>query len=45
MRKIKILLSDPRHNTKGLHNSFVPINIGYIAAFLKNVRAIQEYIL
>jgi len=36
MRKIKILLSDPRHNTKGLHNSFVPINIGYIAAFLKN---------
>ena len=35
MKKIKILLGDPRHNTKGLHSSMVPINIGYIGAFLK----------
>ena len=35
MEKIKILLGDPRHNTKGLHSSMVPINIGYIGSFLK----------
>ena len=36
MNNIKILLLDPRHNTKGLHSSFVPINIGYMGEFLKN---------
>ena len=36
MRDIKILLLDPRHNTRGLHSNFVPINIGYIGGFLKN---------
>ena len=34
-KKIKVLLSDPRHNTRGLHSSYVPINIGYIGSFLK----------
>jgi len=36
MKKLKILLGDPRHFTVGVHSSFVPINIGYIASFLKN---------
>ena len=35
MDNIKILLADPRHNTRGLHSSFVPINIGFIGEFLK----------
>ena len=36
MKNIKVLLSDPRHDTVGTHSSFVPINIAYIAAFLKH---------
>ena len=35
MNKIKILLGDPRHNTVGVHSSYLPINIGYIGSFLK----------
>jgi len=35
MQKIKILLGDPRHNTRGLHSSHVPIGIGYIGEFLR----------
>ena len=34
MDKIKIILSDPRHNTVGLHSNYVPIGIGYIASYL-----------
>jgi len=36
MKKIKILLGDPRHNTVGAHSHFVPINIGYIASHIIN---------
>ena len=36
MKKLKILLADPRHKTRGLHSSYVPINIGYIGSFLKD---------
>jgi len=35
MKKLKILLGDPRHYTVGAHSSFVPIGIGYIGTFLK----------
>ena len=35
MKNIKILLTDPRHSTVGSHSGYVPINIGYIGAFLK----------
>jgi len=35
MKKIKILLGDPRHYTVGTHSQFVPIGIGYIGTFLK----------
>ena len=30
MKKIKVLLADPRHETVGTHSYFVPIGIGYI---------------
>ena len=36
MKKLKVLLADPRHKTRGLHSSYIPINIGYIGSFLKN---------
>ena len=36
MIKLKLLLADPRHATRGLHSSYVPINIGYIGSFLKD---------
>ena len=34
MKKIKILLADPRHSTIGLHSEYIPIGIGYIASNL-----------
>ena len=35
MKTIKILFADPRHKTVGAHYNFVPIGIGFIAAYLK----------
>ncbi len=35
MKKIKVLLGDPRHNTVGAHSNYTPIGIGYIATYLK----------
>ena len=37
MKKIKVLLADPRHKTVGTHSYFVPIGIGYIGSNLLNV--------
>ena len=34
MKKIKVLLTDPRHHTVGLHSRYVPVGIGYIAAYM-----------
>ena len=34
MKKLKILLADPRHKTVGAHSCFVPIGIGYIGSNL-----------
>ena len=34
MKKLKILLGDPRHTTVGAHSYFVPIGIGYIGSNL-----------
>jgi len=34
MKKVKILLADPRHKTVGTHSYFVPIGIGYIGSNL-----------
>ena len=35
MKKIKVLLGDPRHSTVGAHSNYTPIGIGYIATYLK----------
>jgi radical SAM superfamily enzyme YgiQ (UPF0313 family) len=34
MNKLKILLADPRHNGLLSHSNYVPLGIGYIAAYL-----------
>lgn len=34
MKKLKVLLADPRHKTVGAHSYFVPIGIGYIGSNL-----------
>ena len=34
MKKLKILLADPRHKTVGTHSFHVPIGIGYIGSYL-----------
>ena len=50
MKKLKILLGDPRHKTVGSHSYFVPIGIGYIGSNLlanfKNVEllGIMDYL-
>ena len=36
MKKLKVLLADPRHKTVGAHSYFVPIGIGYIGSNLIN---------
>ena len=35
MKKIKILLVDPRHDIVGTHSNYAPINIAYIASYIK----------
>ena len=35
MKKIKILLCDPRHSTVGSHSNYVPIGIGFIGSYIK----------
>ena len=34
MKKIKVLLADPRHHTIGIHSTYVPVGVGYIATYL-----------
>ena len=43
MKKIKILLGDPRHNTAGVHSNFVPVGIGYIGSNLIKQLESKEY--
>jgi len=35
LKTVKILLTDPRHDTVGAHSNYIPIGIGYIASYLK----------
>ena len=43
MKKIKILLGDPRHGTAGVHSNFVPVGIGYIGSNLIKQFENKEY--
>ena len=35
MKKIRVLLCDPRHSTVGSHSNYVPIGIGFIGSYIK----------
>ena len=41
MNKIKVLLTDPRHHTIGVHSTYVPVAIGYIATYL--IRTLPDF--
>ena len=43
MRKIKVLLGDPRHHTVGVHSTYVPVGIGYIATYFEKILAPQSF--
>jgi radical SAM superfamily enzyme YgiQ (UPF0313 family) len=34
MSTLKVLLSDPRHHTIGVHSTYLPVALGYIATYL-----------
>ena len=43
MKKIKVLLADPRHHTIGLHSTYVPVGVGYIGTYLKKIIPSQNF--
>ena len=43
MEIIKVLLGDPRHHTAGLHSTYVPVGIGYIATYLTAIIPAQNF--
>ena len=43
METIKVLLGDPRHHTVGVHSTYVPIGIGYIATYLTAIIPTQNF--
>ena len=43
MKKIKVLFVDPRHHTVGVHSQYVPIGLGYIAAYMLKINSVQNF--
>ena len=43
METIKVLLADPRHHTVGVHSTFVPVGVGYIASYLTAAIPTQNF--
>lgn len=43
METIKVLLGDPRHHTAGVHSTYVPVGIGYIATYLSAIIPTQNF--
>ena len=43
MKKIKVLLGDLRHHTVGVHSTYVPVGIGYIATYFETTLAPQTF--
>ena len=37
MNQVRVLLGDLRHHTIGVHSTYVPIGLGYIATYLKKI--------
>ena len=43
MPKLKVLLGDIRHHTIGVHSTYVPVGIGYIATYFEKMLAPQAF--
>ena len=43
MRRLKVLLGDLRHHTVGVHSTYLPIGIGYIATYFEKMLAPQAF--
>ena len=43
MAKLKVLLGDIRHHTIGVHSTYVPVGIGYIATYFEKMLAPQAF--
>ena len=43
MKKIKLLLVDPRHYTVGVHSAYVPIGLGYIGTYMLKMNEPQSF--
>ena len=43
MTKLKVLLGDLRHHTIGVHSTYVPVGIGYIATYFEKILATQAF--
>jgi len=43
METIKVLLGDPRHHTVGVHSTYVPVGVGYIASYITAAIPTQNF--
>ena len=43
MPKLKVLLGDIRHHTIGVHSTYVPVGVGYIATYFEKMLAPQAF--
>ena len=43
MPKLKVLLGDVRHHTVGVHSTYVPVGIGYIATYFEKMLEPQAF--
>ena len=43
MNTLKVLLGDLRHHTVGVHSTYVPVGIGYIATYFEKILAPQSF--
>ena len=43
MKKIKLLLVDPRHYTAGVHSAYVPVGLGYIGTYMLKMNEPHEF--
>ena len=43
MAKLKVLLGDLRHHTVGVHSTYVPVALGYIATYFEKMLAPQAF--
>ncbi len=44
MNQVRVLLGDLRHHTIGVHSTYVPIGLGYIATYLKKIIPSHNFI-